>query len=70
VRGDLFKIYLLAYALFRFVVEFVRGNDVAWNGLTRAQLFLIPATLALAWHFVRRPLRDAYRPALADGAPS
>src|SRR2546427_4704244 len=35
VPGDLFKIYLLAYAIFRFLVEFVRGNDVVWAGLTR-----------------------------------
>jgi prolipoprotein diacylglyceryl transferase len=54
VEGDLFKIYLLAYALFRFFVEFVRGNPVLWNGLTGSQLFLIPSTLLLAGYFVRR----------------
>jgi prolipoprotein diacylglyceryl transferase len=70
VKGDLFKIYLLAYAVFRFAVEFVRGNDVVWNGLTRPQLFLIPAILALAWYFVRRDARRVYHAALADGALS
>lgn len=70
VKGDLFKIYLLAYAGFRFAVEFVRGNDVVWNGLTRPQLFLIPATLALTWYFARRHVRGAWQPALMDGAPS
>ena len=30
VKGELFKIYLLAYALFRFAVEFVRGTT--WCG--------------------------------------
>jgi phosphatidylglycerol:prolipoprotein diacylglycerol transferase len=54
VKGELFKIYLLAYALFRFAVEFVRGNDVVWGGLTRPQLFLIPATAALAVYFAER----------------
>ena len=39
--GALFKIYLAAYAAFRFVVEFVRGNEVVWLGLTRPQLFLL-----------------------------
>lgn len=39
--GALFKIYLAAYAAFRFMVEFVRGNEVVWLGLTRSQLFLL-----------------------------
>jgi prolipoprotein diacylglyceryltransferase len=66
VAGDLFKLYLLCYAVFRFGVEFVRGNDVVWQGLTRSQLFLVPSTLLLAWYFVRRwrPLA----PAVAGGA--
>ncbi len=41
--------YLLAYAGFRFAVEFVRGNDVVWHGLTRGQLFLLAAGPGLAW---------------------
>ena len=54
VEGDLFKGYLLAYAVFRFLVEFVRGNEVVWYGLTRSQLFLVPSTALLAWYFLRR----------------
>ncbi|HEX4499220.1 MAG TPA: prolipoprotein diacylglyceryl transferase family protein [Thermoanaerobaculia bacterium] len=54
LRDELFKIYLLAYAAFRFLIEFVRGNEVVWAGLTRSQLFLIPSTLLLAAYFVRR----------------
>jgi phosphatidylglycerol:prolipoprotein diacylglycerol transferase len=54
LRGELFKVYLLAYATFRFLIEFVRGNEVVWAGLTRSQLFLIPSTLLLAGYFVRR----------------
>ncbi|HEY2293117.1 MAG TPA: prolipoprotein diacylglyceryl transferase family protein [Thermoanaerobaculia bacterium] len=54
LRGELFKVYLLAYATFRFLIEFVRGNEVVWAGLTRSQLFLIPSTLLLAGYFRRR----------------
>jgi prolipoprotein diacylglyceryltransferase len=57
VEGDLFKLYLLGYALFRFLVEFVRGNEVVWRGLTRSQLFLIPSAALLAWYFARQRLR-------------
>ena len=41
--------YLLAYAVFRFAVEFVRGNEVVWQGLTRGQLFLLATGPALSW---------------------
>jgi prolipoprotein diacylglyceryltransferase len=51
LRGELFKVYLLAYATFRFLIEFVRGNEVVWAGLTRSQLFLIPSILLLAGYF-------------------
>ncbi len=53
-RDDLFKLYLLAYAPFRFLLEFVRGNPVVWHGLTRSQLFLIPSVPLLAWAFLQR----------------
>lgn len=61
VKGELLKIYLLAYALFRFAVEFVRGNQVVWEGLTRSQLFLIPTTALLLLYFARQLRRGAYR---------
>lgn len=51
--GETFLWYVAAYGLFRFAIEFVRGNEVAWHGLTRPQLFLlatVPLLLArLAW---------------------
>jgi prolipoprotein diacylglyceryltransferase len=53
--GEIFVWYVAAYGVFRFAVEFVRGNEVAWHGLTRPQLFLavtIPLVLlriALRW---------------------
>ena len=51
--GETLTLYIAAYAIFRFFVEFVRGNEVVWQGLTRPQLFLlvtIPLVLArIAW---------------------
>ena len=61
VRGDTLKLYLLAYAVFRFGVEFVRGNEVQLAGLTGPQIVLIPLTLLLVAHFVRQLRDDAYR---------
>jgi prolipoprotein diacylglyceryltransferase len=39
--GEVLTLYIGAYAVFRFLVEFVRDNEVAWLGLTRPQLFLL-----------------------------
>jgi phosphatidylglycerol:prolipoprotein diacylglycerol transferase len=47
--ADLFTGWLLAYGVFRFLVEFVRGNDVVWAALTRPQLFLAATVPLLAW---------------------
>ncbi|MGH2429700.1 MAG: prolipoprotein diacylglyceryl transferase [Candidatus Limnocylindria bacterium] len=54
VRGDTLKAYLLAYGLFRFGVEFVRGNEVQALGLTGPQLVLIPLVALLLLHFARQ----------------
>jgi prolipoprotein diacylglyceryltransferase len=72
VRGDTLKAYLLAYGLFRFGVEFVRGNEVQAWGLTGPQIVLIPLIGLLVVHFVRRLRSGAYRlpapePATAGG---
>jgi phosphatidylglycerol:prolipoprotein diacylglycerol transferase len=45
----LFTGYLAGYAAFRFVVEFVRGNEVAAAGLTRPQIFLLCCLPLLGW---------------------
>ncbi len=45
-RNKLLKRYLLAYALFRFVVEFVRGNVEFLFGLTGSQIFIIGTAVA------------------------
>jgi phosphatidylglycerol:prolipoprotein diacylglycerol transferase len=49
----LFTGYLVAYAIFRFLVEFVRGNEVVAAGLTRPQLFLLAGSPLLAWRVCR-----------------
>lgn len=54
VEGDLFKSFLLAYAFFRFLVEFVRGNPVMAFGLSGSQLTVLPAIAILAAYFLRR----------------
>ncbi|MGN7148931.1 prolipoprotein diacylglyceryl transferase [Arthrobacter sp. SAFR-179] len=58
--GDLFICFVSAYALFRFVVEFVRGNEVLWLEMSRPQWFLLAVLPLLVWR-VRRvfgsPLR-------------
>lgn len=61
IRGDTLKLYLLAYGLFRFGVEFVRGNEVQAFGLTGPQLVLVPLTALLVIHFARRLRSGAYR---------
>jgi phosphatidylglycerol---prolipoprotein diacylglyceryl transferase len=59
-QGELFKLYLVSYAVFRFLVEFVRGNEVAFAGLTRPQLFLAVCLPLAAWHVVRQIRRGVY----------
>lgn len=61
MRGDgsSFKLYLVAYGVFRFAVEFVRGNPAMAAGLSGSQLFLL-ATLPLVvlglWRSRRMPV--------------
>lgn len=53
-EGDLFKLFLLAYAVFRFVVEFTRENFVIVAGLSGSQLTVLAAMLGLSVVLVRR----------------
>ena len=54
VEGDLFRTFLLAYAGFRFLVEFVRGNPEMALGFSGSQLLVLPAFIVLVAYFVRR----------------
>ena len=60
VQGDTLKLYLLASATFRFLVEFVRANPEQVGGLSGPQIVLIPLTALLVWHFVRNWRRGVY----------
>ena len=53
-EGDLFKLFLLAYAVFRFFVEYLRGSPIMGFGLTGSQLVVLPSALVLALYFIRR----------------
>ena len=57
VEGDLFKLFLLAYAVFRFFVELVRDNPVMGFGLSGSQLMVLLSSLILALYFLRRRQR-------------
>jgi prolipoprotein diacylglyceryltransferase len=60
VPGDGLRLYLLAAGVFRFLVEFVRGNEPQALGLTGPQWVLIPLIGLLIVHFVRQWRRGAY----------
>jgi phosphatidylglycerol:prolipoprotein diacylglycerol transferase len=60
-RGDVLRLYLLAAFAFRFLVEFVRGNEVEAFGLTGPQLVLIPLIGLLVVHFLRQRRSGAWR---------
>jgi phosphatidylglycerol---prolipoprotein diacylglyceryl transferase len=62
-EGDLFKAFLLAYGVFRFFVEFVRGSPDMALGLSGSQLTVLPGVAALVVYFARR--RRASRVTLA-----
>jgi len=58
--GALFAGYILAYAVFRFLVEFVRGNEVVALGLTRPQWFLLACAPFAVLAAVRRARRGGF----------
>ena len=49
--GNLLKLGIAGYAVFRFFVEFVRNNDVLWLGLTAQQYVCLLAIAGLAGYF-------------------
>ena len=61
--GEIFVWYVAAYGVFRFLVEFVRGNEVVWGGLTRPQLFLAVTIPLVLLRILVRARQGAYRPA-------
>lgn len=55
IEGDLFKIFILIYAFFRFWIEFIRADAVnAALGLSSAQVICLIAMAIVAAYFVKR----------------
>lgn len=51
--GQLIKLYIIAYLIYRFFTEFIRPEPAGWLGLTLYQwsaLVLIPLFVGLWWH--------------------
>ncbi|MGH3724022.1 MAG: prolipoprotein diacylglyceryl transferase [Mycobacterium sp.] len=57
--GELFVLYVSAYAVFRFLVEFTRANETVWLDLTRPQWVLLVGMSLAAWR-LRRGYRAGY----------
>ena len=51
--GDLFILYVSCYAVFRFLVEFVRGNQEFWLGMSGPQLTCLVGLPLVAWRMRR-----------------
>ncbi len=49
--GDLFKLFVLCYALFRFIIEFIRTEPLIWHGLTLYQLMALPLIMLTGLYF-------------------
>ena len=64
--GETFVWYVAAYGAFRFLVEFVRGNEVVALGLTRPQLFLAVTVPLLVLRIALRYRSGAYRAAATE----
>jgi phosphatidylglycerol---prolipoprotein diacylglyceryl transferase len=58
--GETLTLYLAGYGVFRFLVEFVRGNEVVWEGLTRPQLFLLLTVPLLLLRITWQARRGGY----------
>ena len=64
--GETFVWYVAAYGIFRFLVEFVRGNDVVALGLTRPQLFLSVTVPLLLVRIAVKYRSGAYRTSMSE----
>ncbi len=58
--GETLVVYLAAYGVFRFLVEFTRGDEIAWAGLDRSQLFLLVTVPLLLARVAVQWRRGAY----------
>ncbi len=58
--GETLTLYLASYGIFRFAVEFVRGNEVVFAGLSRPQLFLVLTVPLILGRIAYQFRRGAY----------
>lgn len=68
--GETLTLYIAAYGIFRFCVEFVRGNEVGWAGFTRPQLFLMVTIPILLVRIALMARRGAFGGVAASRAPA
>ncbi len=68
--GETLTLYSAASGIFRFCVEFVRGNEVAWAGFTRPQLFLMVTIPILLVRIALMARRGAFGGVAASRAPA
>jgi phosphatidylglycerol:prolipoprotein diacylglycerol transferase len=59
--GDLFKLFVFSYALFRFLIEFIRTEPLIWHGFTLYQLMAIPLIVLTGLYFYRHYFKAGYR---------
>jgi phosphatidylglycerol:prolipoprotein diacylglycerol transferase len=70
LKGQLIKLYIIAYLLYRFATEFIRPEPALWLGLSGYQwacLALLPV-FSLLWLQDERQLRAAARAGIAARA--
>jgi phosphatidylglycerol:prolipoprotein diacylglycerol transferase len=59
--GDLFKLFVFSYALFRFLIEFIRTEPVIWHGVTLYQLMALPLIVLTGLYFYRQYFKAGFR---------
>lgn len=52
-KGLLFKLYLIVYFIFRFIIEFIRENPIVWVGLTVYQIICVFGIIYILFYFWR-----------------
>ncbi len=68
--GDLFVLYVGGYAVVRFGLEFLRGNEAAWAGLSRSQWVIAAFAIPLGWRCRRAWATRRPSSALAGDPPT
>lgn len=67
--GETLTLFIASYAMFRFGIEFIRGNEIAWLGLTRPQLFLLATFPLLVARLTWKARRGAFHAVVSSETP-